>query len=110
MKNTTKYASPGGILAAAKFFEANPQGTITTGFWADPTFTKDEFYAWFQKCLFAKCGGGPYTERQANKIHDGRIINDYIGKRIRRYGSGILNDPAMQRRYPHINKQVFSEY
>jgi hypothetical protein len=97
---------PKVILKAKHFFNENPDGSVRfiNGF--EYIWNKEEFYAWFTKCLLLKCGGEKLTERQFNKIKDGRIINEYYGKRIRRSGRNILSDPKLQRQYPHINHHM----
>lgn len=101
-----KYTTASKIVQAKKFFEANPTGKVTTGIWTDPTWTKASFDAWFRKCLLEKCGGGQYTARQWDKLRDARTVNEYM-RGIRHSGcSGLLRDPKMQKKYPHINRQI----
>jgi hypothetical protein len=55
--------------------------------------------------------GLPVLSARAERRHadlqiDARRINEYVGQRVRHTGSrGLLRDPAMQARYPHINNQ-----
>ena len=49
-----------------------------------------------------------YTERELNRILDGRTINEYYGKRIRKLGRNILRDAKMKKKYPHIDNQAFN--
>jgi hypothetical protein len=106
MKTTTVHK----ILAAKEFFQANPTGTIDTGVWTEPTFTKDQFYQWFRKCLNNKLcrGNSTYTDRQRNKLRDARIINDYQ-RRINHRGLNVLTDPKLKRRYPHIDNNLVTD-
>jgi hypothetical protein len=103
------YFPPKIILKARKFCKEHPDGILRFYNGLEYTWTKEEFYAWFRQCLFRKCGGQPYTERQLNKIKDGRIINEYTGTRNRRSGRNILSDPKLKRQYPHINNRMCTE-
>lgn len=100
-RTTTK-----NILIAKRYFETNPDGKILTGIWTRPSWTKQDFYQWFKKCLNEKTGGADYTERQWKRIRDCRIVNDYYQRRIRRSGVNILTEPTMKRRYPEIDCPV----
>jgi hypothetical protein len=97
------------LLTAKTFFAQNPNGMVRfiNGF--EYIWTKQEFYAWFRQCLLLKCGGKKYTEKELNKIRDGRIINEYFGKRIRRSGRNILTDPKMKKKYPDIDNPQWDE-
>lgn len=103
-------ASANNILKVRDFFKQNPDGIIRTGVWTDPTWNKEQFYNWFKRCLNNKIAGKDmaYTERELNRILDGRTINEYYGKRIRKLGRNILRDAKMKKKYPHIDNQAFN--
>jgi hypothetical protein len=42
------------LLAVKKFFDLNPDGTIKVPVWTKPVYTRDEWKAWFRKCLHTK--------------------------------------------------------
>src|SRR5579859_3814962 len=103
-----KYASAKTIIAAKRFSAEHPTGCINTGIWHNPTFTKEEFYAWFRKCLKEKTGGRRYADREMAKLIDARLVNDYQ-RGIRHSGCrNLLREPKNRVRYPHINNQAFS--
>jgi hypothetical protein len=98
------------ILKARNHFKEHPDGEVGfyNGFYY--TWTKEEFYAWFRKCLLLKCGGQKYTEKEFNRLLDGRIINEHYGQRIRRSGRNILRHPKMKRLYPQIDNPEPIDY
>jgi hypothetical protein len=75
------------------------------------TWTGTEFRRWFLECLHRKINANgdllcPDEERYADLAHDARVVNDYIGRRIRNTGScRLLRDLRMRRRYPYIDDQ-----
>jgi len=104
-----KYATVQSILAAKRFFDNCPEGRIPAGIWYQPTYTKEEFYAWFRRCLNEKTRGSPYTPREVAKLRDARLINDYC-RGARHSGSRhLLSEPKNRKRYPHIDNQPSEE-
>ncbi|SRR5258708_4174405 len=105
-----KHATVKSIVNAKRFFEEFPNGLIVTGVWYQPTFTREEFYTWFLKCLNEKTGGGPYTDREIAKIRDARFINDYQ-QGARHSGShNLLSEAKNRKKYPHINCQPIEDW
>ena len=105
-----KRATTKSIVAARRFFEQFPNGQISTGIWYQTTYTKDEFYAWFRRCLSEKTGGGPYTDREIGKIKDARLINEYQ-QGARHSGSrNLLSEAKNRKKYPHINNQLLEAW
>lgn len=98
------------LVEAKRLALAHPDDVCIRYDWCT-TWTGNEFRAWFRARLNAKINtlGGltqPSEERCRNLALDARTINDYVGRRVRHYGCrGLLRDPRMQRRYPHINCQ-----
>jgi hypothetical protein len=130
LDNSGEYTtSVRNILAAVRFFRMQPDGRVTTGIWDEPNWSRETFREWFRKRLHEKINVRGYQSRnRARRVrafwgdrrfgrrmtddytsaiaHDARVINDYVGKRIRSTGSsGLLRTPEMQKRYPHINCQ-----
>lgn len=95
------------ILLAKKFFEEQPEGIIQSGMWAEPEWTKRNFYAWFYRCLLHKCGGSDYTDKEADLILDGHKVNMYYRDHVRNSGANYLTTAKMKRRYPHIDNPNF---
>jgi hypothetical protein len=105
-----KRASAKSIVAAKRFFQEFPNGQIPTGIWYQPSFTREEFYGWFRRCLNEKTGGGPYTNGELAKIKDARLINDYL-RGARHSGSlNLLSEAKNRKKYPHINSQGYVDW
>lgn len=101
---------PQVILKAKNFFKENLNGTVFFENGFEYTWTKEEFYTWFRKCLLLKCGGKKYTKKEFNRLLDARIINEHFGQRICRPGRNILRHPKMKRLYPHIDNPEPIDY
>jgi hypothetical protein len=99
--------SPGALVAAVRIARANPNARFEIPH--DFPITSAEVLALFSRGLTARCNRGlviSTSERATLACLDGRRVNEYVGQRIRHTGcSGLLRSPAMQRRYPHINRQ-----
>lgn len=42
------------LKEAIRTFKENPDATIPTGLWDDPTWSREDFQRWFWRCLNAK--------------------------------------------------------
>jgi hypothetical protein len=115
-----QYTSPKQLLVIFKYLKDNHhvqfidtrclvRGGLSSAYW-----TVDEFRRWFMSCLMNKINrndtqtGRKHTEQyQSDMRYDARIINEYMGTRIRHTGCRmLLRTKEMQRLYPYINNQV----
>jgi hypothetical protein len=100
------------ILAAVRYFAANPTGRIETGLWTTPTWHEQDFRMWFRDCLAAKVNrldlrtGRKHTkDYQIGQLVDCRIVREFA-RRIRRPGRNILRTPELKRRFGQVDNQM----
>lgn len=104
------YTTVTRLLETARYVKAHPDARIKAD-WCT-VWNAAEFWRWFHRCLAAKInrddrrvGRKMSDEYQRDQALDARVINDYVGRRARRAGMGILRTSEMRRRYPGINDQ-----
>lgn len=51
---TMKIRNIQALKTALQTFKENPEAIIPTGLWDDPTWTREDFYRWFWRCLNEK--------------------------------------------------------
>ena len=102
------------LLEVYRYFKDHPDGQIETGMWTEPTWNREQFIAWFRRCLMTKinardpfavtvdqarkCGDEYQTELFRMKRYVGnRAVIDWIapvlGLRVRAAFEHRLRDP-----------------
>ena len=101
--------SPTALLQAVRIARQNPRARFEVP-GQFPLDSSDVLRLW-ERGVHARASRWiELTEAQEREhellLHDARVINDYVGKRIRHTGCrNLLRHPGMKARYPHIDNQ-----